>query len=112
MQQTTTQSLPVPIAGYFAHETTDPRALARCFTEDALVIDERQEHRGRGAIEAWNASVTAKIAFTTQVLAVETEGGDTVVRATVSGTFPGSPVELHFRFTLTGELISRLEVAP
>jgi ketosteroid isomerase-like protein len=111
MQQTT-QRLPAPIAAYFAHATTDPRALARCFTADALVIDERQEHRGRGAIEAWNAAVTAKIAFTTEVVAVDAEGGDTVVRATVRGTFPGSPIALRFRFTLSGDRISRLEIAP
>ena len=110
--QTTTPSLPAPIAGYFAHQTTDSRALARCFTEDALVVDERKEHRGRAAIGAWNASVTAKVALTTQVLAVETATGDTVVRANVSGTFPGSPVELRFRFTLKGDLIARLEIAP
>ncbi|MCW5790448.1 MAG: nuclear transport factor 2 family protein [Polyangiaceae bacterium] len=112
MQKTTTQGLPTPIAGYFTHEASDPRALAQCFTEDALVIDEREERRGRGAIEAWNRAVTAKIAFTTQVLTVETEGDDTLVRATVSGSFPGSPVELRFRFTLEGDLISRLEIAP
>jgi hypothetical protein len=28
----------------------------------------------------------------------------------VTGTFPGSPIELRFHFTLHGELISRLEI--
>lgn len=110
--KTTTLSLPAPIAGYFAHETSDPQSLAQCFTNDALVIDEREERRGREAIEDWNRAVTAKITFTTRVLAVETEGCDTLVRATVSGTFSGSPVELRYRFTLQGDLIARLEIAP
>ncbi|MBX3234277.1 MAG: nuclear transport factor 2 family protein [Labilithrix sp.] len=106
-------SMQTPIASYFAHEATDPQAVARCFTEDAVVVDERQEHRGRAAIAAWNAAAVAKFGITTQVLAIEDEdGAHTTVRAKVSGTFPGSPIELLFRFTLQGALIARLEIAP
>jgi uncharacterized protein (TIGR02246 family) len=112
MQKTPTPNLPNPIANYFARETTDPRALAQLFTEDAVVVDERQSHRGRAAIEAWNAAVTAKIAFTTQVVDVHSVGETTVVRATVSGAFPGSPVDLRFRFALQDDRIARLEIAP
>jgi hypothetical protein len=30
----------------------------------------------------------------------------------VTGDFPGSPVDLHYRFTLEGGKIARLEIAP
>ncbi|WP_426754746.1 nuclear transport factor 2 family protein [Myxococcus sp. Y35] len=104
--------LPAPVAGYFAHETTSPAAVARCFTEDALVVDERHEHRGRAAIEAWNAAANGKYKLTTELLAAESDGPRATVRAKVAGNFPGSPIELRFRFTLAGGLISRLEIAP
>lgn len=104
--------LPVSVASYFAHETTDAEAVARCFTEDGVVVDERHEHRGRAAIEAWNAQAHAKYAFTSEVLAAEGGGERSTVRVKVSGKFPGSPIELRFRFTLAGSLIARLEISP
>ncbi|NNB87827.1 nuclear transport factor 2 family protein [Corallococcus exiguus] len=103
---------PAPIAGYFAHATTRPAAVARCFTDDALVVDERHEHRGRAAIEAWTAAANGKYKFTTELLAAEFDGPRTTVRANVTGNFPGSPIELRYRFTLAGGLITRLEIAP
>lgn len=109
---TETPDLPAAIADYFAHQTTDPEAVARCFTEDALVVDERQEHRGRAAIAAWIAAANARFTPTTEVLAAETEAARTTVRAKVTGDFPGSPVDLRFRFDLADGLITRLEIAP
>ena len=109
---TATPILPPPVASYFAHETTNPEALSRCFTADGAVVDERHEYRGRDAIAQWNASTMAKTPFSTRVLAAERDGTDTVVVGRVSGDFPGSPVDLRFRFALQGDLITRLEIAP
>lgn len=108
----TSPQLPAPVASYFAREMTAPQTLAQCFTEDALVVDERQEHRGREAIAAWSTSVTTKYTLTTEVLAAEGDTTHTTVRAKVSGNFPGSPIELSYRFTLKDDLIARLEIAP
>jgi len=110
--QTSSLELPAPIASYFANETSDSQAVARCFTKDAVVADERHEHRGHAAIAAWNAGATAKYSFTTEPLAAETDGARTTVRAKVTGKFAGSPIELRFHFTLDGHLIARLEIAP
>ncbi len=112
--QTTTPTnprLPSPVANYFALGTTDPQALTECFTEDAVVIDERQEHRGRAAIAEWNTAVRAKYSFTTEVLAADGDSVHTTIRARVTGTFPGSPIELRYLFTLNSDLIARLEIA-
>jgi len=114
MQTNNTRSLnlPAPIAGYFANEASDPQAVAQWFTNDGLVVDERQEHRGRAAIAAWNAAAAAKYSFSTELLATEADGGRTMVRGKVTGNFPASPIALCFRFTLEGNLIARLEIAP
>jgi hypothetical protein len=99
------QTLPASVARYFANDDS----LARAFTEDAVVVDEKHEHRGRAAIVAWRAS-TAKYNATAEPLRSSADGDRVTVAARVTGTFPGSPIELRFHFTLHGELISRLEI--
>ena len=49
------------IAEYFAADTSDGDTVARCFTETAIVIDERREHRGRVAIAQWKSEATAQV---------------------------------------------------
>ena len=102
--------LPPPIAAYFAADTADGNATARCFSESAVVIDERREHRGRPAITRWRAEATAKYHYTSEPLAVDVSKPEVTVTARVTGDFPGSPVELQYRFTLEGASIARLEI--
>ncbi|HVJ16849.1 MAG TPA: hypothetical protein VM686_15520 [Polyangiaceae bacterium] len=104
--------LPSPIASYFARETTSPQALSLCFTEDATVVDERRAHHGRAAIAAWIADATGKYTFTTELLDADRTSESITVRAKLAGNFPGSPVELRYHFTLEGDRIRRLEIAP
>ena len=100
--------LPAPIAAYFA---ADAGGVASCFIENATVIDERREHRGRNAIARWKTEATAKYHYTSEPLAVDLSGADVVtVIARVTGEFPGSPIELRYRFTLEGDKIARLEI--
>ena len=99
--------LPPPIAAYFAADTSDATAVARCFSESAVVIDERREHRGRPAITRWKAEATAKYHYTSEPLAVVVSGPEVTVTARV---IPGSPVKLRYRFTLEGASIARLEI--
>lgn len=108
----TNPTLPAPVARYFADETTGPEAVARCFTQDAVVLDERHEHRGRAAIAAWNAASNTKYSVTTEPLSSSTEADVITVTAKVTGTFPGSPIELRFRFRVEADLIARLEITP
>ena len=102
--------LPPPIAAYFAADASDANAVARCFSASAVVIDERRAHRGRPAITRWKADATAKYHYTSEPLAVDASGPEVHVTARVTGDFPGSPVELQYRFTLEGASIARLEI--
>jgi len=102
--------LPLPIAVYFAADTSDADAVARCFSESAVVIDERREHRGRPAITRWRAKATAKYHYTSEPLAVDVSEPEVSVTVRVIGDFAGSPVELQYRFTLEGASIARLEI--
>ena len=104
--------LPSPVAAYFAADTTGAEDVAQCFTDGAVVIDERQEHRGRTAIARWKAEVSAKFRYTVDRLGVRVSGDQATVTGRVAGDFPGSPVDLQYRFTLEGDKIARLEIAP
>lgn len=105
-------TLPGPVAAYFAADRSDGDAVAQCFTENAVVTDERQTHRGRDAIRRWKAEASAKFSYTTDPFALSEEDGRTVVTAHVAGDFPGSPVDLRYAFVLEDGKIARLEITP
>ena len=104
--------LPAPVAAYFAADTTGAEAVAQCFTDSAVVIDERQEYGGRTAIARWKAEASSKFRYTVDRLGAHVSGNQTTVTGRVTGDFPGSPVELEYQFTLEGDKIARLEIAP
>ena len=104
--------LPAPVAAYFAADTTGAEAVAQCFTDAAVVIDERQQYRGRTAIARWKAEASSKFRYSVERLRGHVSGDQTTVTGRVTGNFPGSPVELQYRFTLEGDKIARLEIAP
>ena len=104
--------MPAPVAAYFAADTTSAEAVAQSFTDGAVVIDERQEYRGRTAIARWKAKTSAKFRYSVERLGVHVSGDQATVTGRVTGDFPGSPVDLQYHFTLEDDKIARLEIAP
>jgi ketosteroid isomerase-like protein len=105
------RELPRSIAAYVAGSNAhDADACAACFTPDAVVRDEGRERRGTAAIRAWAEEVSEKYRPLLEVIALAKAEGKTIVTGRVSGTFPGSPIELRYCFTLDGEKIARLEI--
>lgn len=103
--------LPKPIKRYFdAERARDVRAQMLCFSEDALVHDEGQDHRGLAAIAAWKRAVQSKLEYECEPLAASVEGDCVSVLVGLTGNFPGSPVELDHKFTLNGDKISALTI--
>jgi hypothetical protein len=74
------------------------------------VIFDAHRLAGRQAIDRWKTEATAKYHYTSEPLAVDFLGADVSVIARVTGEFPGSPIELRYRFTLEGDKIARLEI--
>lgn len=102
--------LPKPVESYIAAANShDADATAACFTRDAVV---RDEGRDRAAIREWSEEVSRKYNPTVTVLGIAEAGGKIIVTGRVSGTFPGSPIDLRHIFTLEGEKIARLEIVP
>ncbi len=107
-------SLPEPIAEYFRASTAhDTDAAVATFTPDATVVDDGSSHTGQSEIRAWRDQTSSEFEYTTTILGVVSDTGDEhVVTAEVAGDFPGSPVRLGFGFTLSGDHIAALVIAP
>jgi len=104
-----TLTLPAPVAGYFASEH-DPAALVQCFAANAVVKDDGHTYVGIDAIKAFMAAASARYNATSVPFALQDDDGFQVVRAKVTGNFPGSPANLSYRFGLARGLIDSLEI--
>ncbi len=105
--------LPRIIADYFeADLEKDGEAVARCFSEDAVVRDEGHTHVGREAIGRWKADSSTRYSYTAEPFALAIDGDRTVVTSHLVGDFPGSPLDLRYVFTLADGEIAGLEIMP
>jgi hypothetical protein len=99
------------LATYFsAEDTANTDVLEACFAPDAVVRDEGQVMRGLEAIKAWKVAAQAKYRYRVEPSSASTSGTTTTVRARLTGSFPGSPIELTYTFGLVGDKIATLEI--
>ena len=57
-------TLPTPIKEYFLADRLDVDAVASCFTDRAVVMDESHTWIGRDGIRQWKKSTTARYRYT------------------------------------------------
>ena len=107
-----TLTLPATLASYFAAKNRhDTLAVLACFSPQARVRDEGQDITGLPAIRAWIEQTSARYAVQAEPLDCREEAGRRIIRANVSGNFPGSPAVLTFRFGLSPDgRIDALEI--
>jgi SnoaL-like domain len=82
-----------------------------CFAPDAVVEDEGHTHCGTAEIQAWieEAFRTSRpILKVTNATFSETGA---VLTGDLSGSFPGSPIVLHYHLTIAEGLITGLKCA-
>ncbi|MEA2889336.1 MAG: hypothetical protein QOI05_129 [Bradyrhizobium sp.] len=103
--------LPVPIERYIeiANSGT-PEAAPECFATDAIVRDEGQTYEGVAAIKNWMAATKKKYRHTITPLELAERGGQSVLKARLAGSFPGSPITVNFNFALAGGKIRALAI--
>ena len=102
-------ALPPTIQNYIdASNAHDVQSILACFADDATVRDENTTHRGKIDIERWATETIEKYKFQFKPLSTEEHDGEAVVRVEISGTFPGSPISLDYRFALTSNKIACL----
>lgn len=115
---TTWNALPAVVTTYLtAHKARDVAAALSSFTADATVTDEGHTVRGRDAIGAWLNKAGSEYTFTTTFTSATVSDRDHVdvdvdIVQRLEGNFPGGSADLHYRFTLAGDLIGRLVIEP
>jgi hypothetical protein len=107
-----TIQLPEPITAYFAADELDGDAVARCFTNGAIVKDEGRTYAGIAAIKRWKTETAAKYTYTCEPRSAEQTDGTTIVTCHLEGNFPGGRADLRFFFRLERGKIANLEIIP
>ena len=103
--------LPTPITGYFAAANSDDAGrVASYFSDDAIVRDEGRTIRGPNAVRAWAEETRRRYRYYAEVVAAEEAADGIVVTAHLTGDFPGSPIDLRYRFKFVGSKIMELEI--
>ena len=104
-------NLPKPIAEYLAAvEDKNSNILAGCFAENAGVHDEGGTYGGHDAIKAWSEETQGKYNYTMDALDASVAGDTVRLRAKITGSFLGSPIELDYLFMLANDKIASLKI--
>ncbi|MNK52706.1 hypothetical protein D3C87_716480 [compost metagenome] len=102
-------NLPIAIADLTkAQNSFDSVAYSNCFSETAVVFDEGKTHRGKMEIQQWIEK--ANEAYQAVMKPLEYLATEEVLKAEVSGNFPGSPIVLSYHFELKHGLIQSLKI--
>ncbi|WP_101674771.1 nuclear transport factor 2 family protein [Alloalcanivorax mobilis] len=102
---------PAPIALFFQlSNDKDSASLDRCFAPDAAVHDEKHTYNGIAEITDWFIEAKKKYSYTADPLEMEEHDTGVVVRARVSGNFPGSPAVLRYVFETGNDKIQSLAI--
>jgi len=110
----TWNALPAVVTTYLtAHRAGDVATAIRSFTAGAAVTDEGQTVHGQAAIRTWLGSAGGEYTYTTEFAgATAMDAAHVDVAQRLEGNFPGGVADLHYIFTLDGDLISRLVIEP
>lgn len=99
------------IAKYIdADNSRNEEEFMACFAQDAVVIDEQRTHAGPEEIRLWYRQTRDEYDFTSEPIRFTEADDEMLLTCTVSGNFPGSPVDLSYRFQLNSGKIARLRI--
>jgi hypothetical protein len=110
--------LPTPIPSVIdsyqaAHDRHDIDGALAAFADHAVVHDEEQRWAGIEQIRQWLTKTSTEYTYTRTLLGAErTSEKSWQVRNRLEGNFPGNVVELRYEFTLEGDRIAALTIAP
>jgi len=106
--------LPAPIRTYLAaHAARDTEAALPLFAPDAVVVDQDQTFRGTDEIRDFLGTAGAQFSYTTELVGAQrVDDTHWVAINRLEGDFPRGVAELSYRFTVAGDLIAELVIAP
>ena len=105
---------PSVIRRYFEFDAQrDIDSLVELFTADATVVDDGVSRHGTAEIGAWQSGQASEYTYTKTVLGSESVAADRyLVTARLEGNFPGGTADLRYEFSIEGDRISHLIIAP
>ena len=106
--------LPAPIRGFVAaHVARDAGTAVRVFTPDAVVTDEGRTFRGTEELLGFLRDSGSEFSYTTELTGAQRVDDEHWVAVNhLAGDFPGGVVDLTYRFTMAGDRIAELVIAP
>lgn len=103
--------LPQPIAAFYhASDVYDGELLAGCFAPNAVLHDEGMDFQGPAAISEHILTANRDANVHMEITILTERDGETIVTATLTGAFEGSPLPLDFHFSLENEKIKALNI--
>lgn len=93
-----------------AQQRHDNEAYARSFSPNAKVFDEGRTHKGHDEIARWIRDANAKYNTIMEALDYQESASGGMLKAKISGTFPGSPIVLTYHLKFEKGLISSLKI--
>lgn len=91
-----------------AQNNFDSLAYSNCFSETAVVFDEGKTHNGKIEIQQWIKKANEE--YQTTMKPLEYSATEEMLKAEVSGSFPGSPIVLSYHLKLKDGLIQSLKI--
>lgn len=91
-----------------AQNNFDSAAYADCFAETAVVFDEGKTHKGKKEIKKWIER--ANESYKAVMKPVAYSPNKQVLKAEISGSFPGSPLVLSYLFEIEEQVIHSLKI--
>jgi hypothetical protein len=106
--------LPGPIRRFLAaHVAGDADTAIGAFTVDASVVDEGHTYRGTQEILGFLRNAGSEFTYTTELTGAQRiDHAHWAAVHHLEGDFPGGVVDLTYRFTMAGDLIAELLIAP
>lgn len=102
-------NLPIVIADLAkAQNNFDSVAYSNCFSETAVVFDEGKTYNGKIEIQQWIKKANEE--YQPVMKPLEYSATEEILKAEVSGNFPGSPIVLSYHFELKEGLIQSLKI--
>ena len=107
-------TLPTTVRDFLAASTVHDADTASSFVvEDIVIVDQNETFRGRDEVHAFLRDAGTEFEYTTeQIGARRVDDDHWVVTLRLEGTFPGGVADLDYRFTMNGDLIAELVIAP
>lgn len=105
-------ALPPVVSRYVAATNAkDTAAIASCFADSCTVQDEGKTYSGKQEVTGWVEAVTAKYGASVEPLSfTQPQPQQAVLGVKVSGSFPGSPINLKYTMELEQEAIRSLKI--